>query len=136
MKIKKRKSIIKMFIIAIFAILIIPYTTYADINFGDADTFINRGKSQAENNNGLKQANLDEVGTSFADIAQIMIFIGTGILVASASYMGIKYMMASPDQQAKLKQQLIGLLVSALVIYGSYFIWSTVYNLLNGAFDS
>ena len=35
-------------------------------------------------------------------------------------------MTASPEAQAKLKQQLIGLVVSGFVIFGSYAIWKIV----------
>ena len=37
--------------------------------------------------------------------------------------MGIKYFISSPEEQAKLKGQLIGVVVSAVVIFGAYSIW-------------
>ena len=135
--------IIKMVaIIVIIAIYIMPTITFAagsgstkkGVSFGDAKSFIDKGASEA-GKNGLSQTDLNDVGKEFVQIAQILVYIGAGILVASTAYMGIKYMMASPEQQAKLKQQLIGLVVSALVVFGAYFIWSTVYDILNGAFQ-
>lgn len=61
-----------------------------------------------------------------ADMGSILTTIGAGVLVAATLYMGIKYMTASPEAQAKLKQQLIGLVVSGFVIFGSYAIWKIV----------
>lgn len=138
----KHKIIKIVVILMIIAIYIMPTATFAgtsgstkkSVSFGDAKKFIDKGSDEA-GKNGLNQSDLNEVGNEFVQIAQILVYIGAGILVASTAYMGIKYMMASPEQQAKLKQQLIGLVVSALVIFGAYFIWSTVYDILDGAFQ-
>lgn len=62
-------------------------------------------------------------------IAQILVTIGTITVVVAATIMGIKYMVANPEEKAKLKTQLIGLVVATIVIFGAQFIWSTVYNL-------
>lgn len=132
-----KPRIIQFLKIAIIMIVtltcVIPNCVYAEgISFSDAETFIQKGA----NDGALKQEDLKNVGNQFSDIAKILTYIGVGILVAATAYMGIKYMMASPEQQGKLKQQLIGLVVSAIVIFGAYFIWSTIYDLLNGAFSS
>lgn len=41
-------------------------------------------------------------------------------------------MTASPEEAAKIKTQLIGLVVAAIVIVGAYGIWSFAYNFLSG----
>lgn len=60
-------------------------------------------------------------------IAQILVTIGTITVVVAATIMGIKYMVANPEEKAKLKTQLIGLVVATIVIFGAQFIWSTAY---------
>ena len=35
-------------------------------------------------------------------------------------------MMASPEEAAKIKGQLVGLVISAIVIFGAWGIWSLV----------
>ncbi len=40
--------------------------------------------------------------------------------------MAIQWITATPDKQAKLKIQLIGLVVSAVVIFGAVGIWNLV----------
>ena len=43
--------------------------------------------------------------------------------------MGIKYFISSPEEQAKLKGQLIGVVVSAVVIFGAVSIWELAINI-------
>ena len=134
MKLTKTKLLKILLIVLLLTTLIAPNFAYADVKFSDAKAFIDKGAGQT-GTNGLNQEDLNTIGKQFAEIAQILVYIGAGILVAATAYMGIKYMTASPEQQGKLKQQLIGLVVSAVVIFGAYFIWSTVYDLLNTAFN-
>jgi hypothetical protein len=44
--------------------------------------------------------------------------------------MAIKYFTEGPEQKAKLKQQLIGLVVSIVVIYGGVGIWTLLKNFM------
>lgn len=85
--------------------------------------FVDKGSQQVKGN-----INYDNVVKDFVSLGQILTFIGGGIVVAVVIYMGIKYLTAGPEAQAKLKTQLIGVVVSAMVIFGAYFIWSTVVN--------
>lgn len=62
----------------------------------------------------------------FSGLGQILTAIGAGVMVIVVTYMGIKYLTAGPEAQAKLKIQLIGVVVSGVVIFGSYTIWSIV----------
>ena len=66
-----------------------------------------------------------------APIINILTAIGIFVIVAVTIIMGIKYMFATPDQAAKLKQQLIGLVVSAVVVLGATAIWKIVYTVLS-----
>ena len=75
---------------------------------------------------GSKSIEGKDIFKDLADMGSILTTIGAGVLVAATLYMGIKYMTASPEAQAKLKQQLIGLVVSGFVIFGSYAIWKIV----------
>ncbi len=66
-------------------------------------------------------------------VANILTAIGVVVLVAVTMIMGIKYMFATPEEAAKLKQQLIGLVVAGVVIFGAVAIWKIIYGILNGA---
>ena len=64
-------------------------------------------------------------------IIEILTAIGVIVLVAVTIIMGIKYMFATPEEAAKLKQQLIGLVVSAVVVLGATTIWRIILDVLN-----
>ncbi len=86
--------------------------------------FLNKGKDGAGNVNG------ENIFEDLVDLGSILTTIGAGVLVAVTLYMGIKYITATPEAQAKLKQQLIGLVVSGFVIFGAYFIWKIVISIV------
>jgi len=94
---------------------------------GDAANFIKAGEEQ------VNAANIDygQVTSEFKDLAQILTMIGTGVMVGVATYMGIKYLTAGPEAQAKLKTQLIGVLVAGLVVFASYPIWKFVIEIVS-----
>lgn len=89
-----------------------------------AKGFIERGKQSGA-------STMPDTETKMADIvmpiAQVLVIVGTIVIVVAASVMGIKYMVANPEEKAKLKTQLIGLVVATFVIFAAQFIWATVY---------
>ncbi len=103
-------------------------TSYSDM-IQDAKNFISAGKNLSGS------VDVEAMTEEFIPIGQILTMAGTGVMVAVTTYMGIKYMLAGPEAQAKLKQQLIGVIVSGAVIFGAYGIWSTVLKIAEN-FDS
>lgn len=90
-----------------------------DINKG-ASGFIERGESEATG------FNTGTIIREFTGLGQFLTMIGAGVYVGVVAFMGIRYMTSSPDKQATLKQQLIGVVVSGIVIFGAYGIWKAV----------
>lgn len=86
----------------------------------EAQNFINAGSA---NVNGISY---NKITNEFVGLGQILTTIGAGVMVAVITYMGIKYLISGPEAQAKLKTQLIGVVVSGCVIFGAYTIWSIV----------
>ena len=117
---KKNIQIIFIFILLINIFYFLNYSvaalTYSDMQ-SQATEFITKGGSPDIDSN---------VTTDLVEIGKIMTFIGAGVFVGVVAYMGIKYLTSGPEAQAKLKGQLIGVLVSGLVIFGAYYIWSFV----------
>lgn len=99
-------------------------------SFNDMNTDIKYWLKQGQGNGG---GPIDEQGIIdiLRPIIEILTAIGVIVLVAVTIIMGIKYMFATPEEAAKLKQQLIGLVVSSVVVLGSAAIWKVVYNLLS-----
>lgn len=124
LKSKKIIALCLIFIALLSNLIMVP--SYA-IDFSKADAFIQTGKS----NQGI--TNLGDIGNDFSDIGKILVYIGAGILVGGLGYIGIMYMISPPEKRGKLNQQLIGLLVAAIVIFGAYSIWSILITILAGA---
>lgn len=126
-------KIIKIVFIIITALLIInalkPESNATSIQSFDEmsvaiKSWMNRGKT---GNTGI---DANSISTVIVPIVNILTVIGIFVIVGVTIVMGIKYMFASPDAAAKLKQQLIGLVVSAVVVLGATAIWKIVYNIL------
>ncbi len=122
------KTTVKLLVCIVLALAIIStvftYSVSAKVSIsnleGQARNFVSTGKSSAGS------VNIDEPLSELEGFGQILTTVGAGILVAVTAYMGIKYITATPETQGKLKQQLIGLVVAAFVIFGSYSIWKIV----------
>ena len=132
MKISKKYVKIICILVMMLCVMILVYPTKAAATSGGSllkdmekqtKDFVDKGSQQVQGN-----INYDNVVKDFVGLGQILTFLGGGIVVAVVIYMGIKYLTAGPEAQAKLKTQLIGVVVSAMVIFGAYFIWSTVVN--------
>ena len=120
----KSKMIRKLVIAAIICYVIMTaFYSVKAVTLGEmqnkANAFITKG-SQNQN------INYGNVTKQFSDLGQILTMIGAGVMVGVTTYMGIKYLTAGPEEQAKLKIQLVGLVVSGMVIFGAYFIWKIV----------
>lgn len=126
------KKIIKniLIILLIVSVLFLITTPVFATQTGDgiktqADNWLNKG---AANN----PISAEKIGSILRPVANILLAIGSVIIVIMGVVMGIKYITASPDKQGQLKGQLVGLFVSAVVLYGAYGIWSVVYTVLKG----
>ena len=120
------KYLVKIFLtltILIFATSITSYATDWSTIQGQADTFINNG------GNGQNIGNVNEL---IQGIGNILTTVGVVIVLAGLLIIGIKYMVATPEEAAKLKTKLVGLAVSGVVIIGAYGIWTLAFNILNG----
>lgn len=122
------------FIIKILLLLLVFFFIFSNnfiVTASEGDSLIEQIESDIssfenaaeEYSNGI---NTDEVTKPFIALGQVLTMIGAGVLVAVTTYMGIRYLTEGPEAQAKLKTQLIGLIVSGLVIFGAYFIWKLV----------
>ena len=118
-KIAKISLLMLIIFVVISAFNNVSASSLLDQMQNDADTFLNNGASQSN----IKYEN---IAKEFSGLGQILTMIGAGVMVAVTTYMGIKYLTAGPEAQAKLKTQLIGVVVSGIVIFGAYGIWSMV----------
>lgn len=122
------KRIISVLIIMVVAVGILSMNNSVQaLTMSDMSTKISTFKA-----NGSTTISTTEITNEFAGLARILTTIGAGVLVIVITYMGIKYFISSPEEQAKLKGQLIGVVVSAVVIFGAVSIWELAINIFKG----
>lgn len=122
------KRIISVLIMAVVMVGILSVdSTVSAIDMAGMSTKISDFKK-----NGTTTISTTEIVTEFAGLAKILTTLGAGVLIIVITYMGIKYFISSPEEQAKLKGQLIGVVVSAVVIFGAVSIWKLAINIFKG----
>ena len=99
------------------------------ISFDGVTQEANNWITMGENAFSTSGIDVGEITNIVSPIAQALTVIGVGILLVVAAVMGIKWITANPEEQAKLKQQSIGLVVAAAVILGAYTIWKIALNI-------
>lgn len=114
-----KKRIMITILTIMFLLINTTYTlavTWESIQ-GQADGFISKGQSGA---------NLINIQSTIVSVGQILTTIGLAVVLVGILILGIKYMMASPEEAAKIKGQLVGLVISAIIIFGAWGIWRLV----------
>ncbi len=120
----KRKMLGKLVIAFIFCFVII--STFYKANALTLSEMEQKANNFISTGSANQNINYGNITGEFKDLGQILTMIGAGVMVGVTTYMGIKYLTAGPEAQAKLKVQLVGVVVSGMVIFGAYFIWKIV----------
>lgn len=89
---------------------------------------LNAGKNWLEGEQENKPAGteVEDFVDKLIGIGQALVAIGIVTVLIVTTITAIKWITATPDKQAKLKEQLIGLVVATIVIFGAVGIWSIV----------
>lgn len=96
------------------------------------DGYMNDGKdfiANGENSSDINQGQLQKTSNLLYNI-----FLGAGIIVAVlvGMFLGMKYMIASVEEKADLKQTLVAYAVGCVVIFGAFGIWKLVAEVFSG----
>lgn len=127
-----KRAVFLVILVTLIGIIFLPITTSSATNGvqdwdtlkSQASSFISKGKSSVVISN-------DDVTKLILPIGRMLVAVASGVLVVVTAIMGIKYATTqSPDDQAKIKKQLIGLVVSTIVVFGGQAIWAIIYNLM------
>ena len=86
------------------------------------DEFINGGNIL------INKQKLDEK-QSF--IFNSLLSVGVVLTVVIGGFLGIKFMLASAEDKAEIKQMLIPYVVGCIVIYGAFGIWKLIITILD-----
>ena len=122
---KIKHFLIIFLVIFLFQIIAFPSLSKAeDIGtaFKEGDEWIKEGKVQIEQEK-LRKAQ------SF--LFNSLLAVGTALTVVVGGYLGIKFMMASAEEKADIKQTLIPYVVGSVVIFSAFIIWKIVITVLD-----
>ena len=116
-------------IIIIFSIIFFNPTE--SLAFPTFDEMVSQAESWVDSRKNGNIVSEQKVSEILLPIGQFLMGVAILVLIIVTIILGIKYMSADPSTQAKLKQQMIGLVVAAVVIFGAVAIWRLVYSFMN-----
>lgn len=95
------------------------------------DEIINEGNQFIEQASGttIGGDNLQEASSS---LYNILLSIGIFLAVAIGMYLGVKFMVSTAEDKAKVKEALIPYIAGCVVIFSAFIIWKFAILLLNG----
>ena len=124
------KTITKILVIFAFVCIILGFVFSTQIYAITAASMIDKARTFVSKGEASTNVDIGSAVEPLAGFGSILTTVGVGILVIVTIVMGIRYITATPETQGKLKQQLIGLVVAAFVIFGSYAIWKLVVDIV------
>lgn len=125
-----RKIIIYICILSLFLIVIYPTNVQAlsiDDIFTGADDFLDIGGGQAGVNSTIDDTVLGDTSDL---LYNVLLGISMIIAVIVGMVLGIKYMLATSEEKADIKQTLPAYIVSCAVVFGAFTIWKLVINMI------
>lgn len=125
-----RKIIIYICILSLFLIAIYPTNVQAlsiDDIFTGADDFLTKGGGQA----GVSTT-IDDTALSDTSDFLYNVLLGVSMIVAVivGMVLGIKYMTATSEDKADIKQTLPAYVISCVVVFGAFTIWKIIVNII------
>ena len=111
-------------------------TTSLDLNsmFGVADNFIKEGKTTINTGDGTTELNINEkeFKANSKKLFRVLFIIGVAATLIAGGFLGIKFMIVSAEEKAKIKEMLVPYIAGCIVIYGAFGIWRLTMLFLQG----
>lgn len=94
-----------------------------------ADKALRRATRETEDEE--QYINTEGLAEYSKQIFNTLFIIGVILSVGFGGYIGIKFMIASAEDKAKIKEVMIPYIIGCIVIFGAYGIWSLTVKTLN-----
>lgn len=127
-----------LIIVFIFQIIILPVQSNAasiwDDIFSSGDKFIQKGKDQATSSDPQSGGSVisdKEIKEANSDIFNALLSVGIVLAVLVGGVLGIKFMIASAEDKAKIKEAMIPYVLGCVIIFGAFGIWKLAITILN-----
>lgn len=118
------KGKMKILLILMVTILLLFSSTYITVFASTPDSdFMEQGKSWLEL--AKKEGKADSRGNwkGFNDLAGVLWGIGIFVVVICGTILGIKYMFASLEERASIKESIKPYIIGTVIILGALSIW-------------
>ena len=96
-----------------------------------ADNFLDKATEE-----GHTSFNFDGIMQTSDLIYNTLLVIGIIVAILVAAFLGIKFMVSSVEEQAKIKESLIPFVVGCIIIFGAFGIWKITTNIIENANNS
>ena len=93
------------------------------------DDIITQGDQFIKDGEGNQLLDEQQLKTNVDQIYDILLTIGVALSVLVGAILGIKYIVGSVEEQAKIKETLIPYIIGCVVVFGAFGIWRLVINL-------
>ena len=104
-------------------------TSYTPNELTSPDDVINAGQDFLEtgkNNQGQVAINGDKLQTGSSMLFNVLFIIGIAAAVLIGAYLGIKFMLASAEDKASIKESLLPYFAGVIIMFASFSIWRLV----------
>ena len=121
------KKCVYILLIITLIVCMIPFKSFATISddaISDAEDFLSKADSSSQ------VINDDNVKKFSDDVFNILLAIGMVAAVIVGLIIGIKFMISSVDEKAKVKEILVVYVIGVVVLIGAFTIWKVIVNLL------
>ena len=128
-----------IFLMIVFQIVFVPISNVEASNFIDdiisqGNEFLQEGKNNqyeehidAEGNTvKVPILNQEQLKESVNQVYTIVFGIGVALSVIVAGILGIKFMIGSVEEQAKIKETLVPYALGCIVVFGAFGIWKII----------
>jgi len=96
--------------------------------FDSGKNFINEGSAEST-------INKKDIQDKLLPIANVIVYIATGVFLVVGSILGVKYMLAQDMQErAQIQENLLWFVIAMAIVYGGVGIYNIVVKILNGLF--
>ena len=116
MLLKIKNVILIMIVLLIIFMPISNASSWGDI-ISTGDQFIRDGSSETD------MIEQDELDNAIDKIYNLLLALGIIISVLVGAMLGIKFMVGSVEEQAKIKETLIPYIIGCIVVFGAFGIW-------------
>lgn len=126
-----KKIIFLLCMFILFLIILYPTNVKASMSLDDimdgADSFLEKGEEDGGVNTTIDDNALQ---TTSDFLYNILLGISSVLAIVIGMILGIKYMSATSEDKADIKQTLPAYIISCIVVFGAFTIWKLVINII------